>query len=233
LGSAEPDADDPIFNGAYDNASGVAVLLEIARALSGMEPTPRRSVLFLAATGEEQGALGADWFVHHPTVNRDGIVAAFDLDTLLMLHARQGVSAPGAGRSTLGRQVELAAGQLGLALDPGPPPESFPLPCAEHDAFLRGGFPALAMTGGSASDANTEDAEAIRGWMRDVYHTPGDDLNQPFDFEAGAGFVRLGYLLVRSVADSDERPLWIPGNPFAERYGRAGPRPYFVDRPPE
>jgi len=214
LGVDEPAEGGVIYNGAYDNASGVAVLLEVARALSGSERGPRRSVLFLASTGSEQGLLGADYFVHHPTVELDGIVAAIDLDTVLMQHALHDVTSFGAGHSALGREAERAVLQLGLVPGPDTLDEELPLPCSDHDAFVRGGIPSLSVAGGFERGADT------------------DGLDQPIDFEAGARFAQVSCLLTWLVADSDEAPLWIPGNIFAEHYGRSGPRNLFEDPPP-
>ncbi|MFQ5694404.1 MAG: M28 family peptidase, partial [Terriglobia bacterium] len=118
-GLGEPDeTGDTIYNGAVDNASGIAALLEIARAFAGLQPAPRRSVLFIATAGEEEGLLGAEYFAHHPTVSGEALVANINCDGNLMLYPPADVIAYGAEHSTLGGTVEQAAARLGLEVSP-------------------------------------------------------------------------------------------------------------------
>jgi hypothetical protein len=123
-GIGEPRQGDSIYNGALDNASGVAQMLEVARAFSQLSPRPRRSVLFIAVTGEEHGLLGSDYFAQNPTVPAAQIVANLNLDGGLILFPPADVVAHGAEHSTLGEAVERAAKRLELELSPDPAPAS-------------------------------------------------------------------------------------------------------------
>ena len=114
---------DPIYNGAYDNAAGVAIMLEVARALAESETPPARSILFLALGGEEKGLLGSDYFAEYPTVPMDRIVANVNIDMPLFIYPLADVVAFGAEHSSLKSPVERAAARAGLSLSPDPMPE--------------------------------------------------------------------------------------------------------------
>lgn len=123
LGIGEPVKGDKIYNGALDNASGSAILLEAAKALSKMEPRPRRSILFVLVTGEEARLLGSDYFARYPTVTKSAIVANVNVDEDEMLWPLRDIVAFGAEHSSLDRVVRKAAARLHLALSPDPMPE--------------------------------------------------------------------------------------------------------------
>lgn len=228
VGVGQPIADDAIYNGAYDNASGVAILLEVARALASLPKAPRRSVLFLAVTGEESGLHGSDYFARHPTVPPDRLVANVNLDMVLMLHPLREVIPFGAEHSSLKRTVEEAAGRLGIGVSPDPFPEQVLFVRSDHYSFVKQGVPAIFLTAGFRSDDPAVDGQALWGkWMQEVYHRPGDDMRQSIDFDAGAQFARLNFLIAYLVAQADEAPSWNAGDFFGERFGRkvaaAGP----------
>jgi len=217
LGISEPVGGDSIYNGAYDNASGVASLLEIANAFASLPEPPRRSVLFLAVTGEEQGLQGSDYFVRHPTVPRDKIVGNINVDMFLMLHPLRDVIAFGAEHSSLGPLAERAARRLGLAMTQDPFPQEVVFIRSDQFSFIRAGIPALMLdTGLQADDPAAATAAAVR-WLQTTYHQPGDDMKQAFDFEAGAQFVRLNFLVSYLAAQEDQAPHWNPGDFFGER----------------
>ncbi|HKH47383.1 MAG TPA: M28 family metallopeptidase [Thermoanaerobaculia bacterium] len=217
LGISEPVEGDSIYNGAYDNASGVASLLEIANAFASLPEPPRRSVLFLAVTGEEQGLQGSDYFVRHPTVPRDKIVGNINVDMFLMLHPLRDVIAFGAEHSSLGPLAERAARRLGLAMTQDPFPQEVVFIRSDQFSFIRAGIPALMLdTGLQADDPAAATAAAVR-WLQTTYHQPGDDMKQAFDFEAGAQFVRLNFLVSYLAAQEDQAPHWNPGDFFGER----------------
>lgn len=210
--------EDGIHNGAYDNASGVAVLLEVAAAMLSAAEPPRRSVLFAALTGEEKGLLGSEYFVENPTVDLEGLVADINLDMVLMFHPLKDVVAFGAEHSTLERVVECAARGVGVTVGPDPFPELAFFVRSDQYSFVRKGIPSIFLVSGF--DAGTDDGlEQFHQWMRDVYHTPADDMGQAFDFEAGADFARLNLLIATEVANAEERPRWNAGDFFGKRFG--------------
>jgi hypothetical protein len=221
LGVGEPVAGDAIYNGAYDNASGIAILLEVADALARLPVAPRRSVLFLAVTGEEQGLHGSDYFARHPTVPVERIVANINLDMVLMLHPLRDVIAFGAEHSNLGTVVEQAARRLGLAVTPDPVPEQAVFVRSDHYSFVKQGIPAIYLaTGLETGDAAVSGPELWGRWMQTTYHQPGDAMNQTIDFEAGAQFARLNLLITYLIAQQDQAPAWNPGDFFGEKFGR-------------
>jgi Zn-dependent M28 family amino/carboxypeptidase len=225
LGIGEPVGGDSIYNGAYDNASGVASLLEMANAFASLPTPPRRSVLFLAVTGEEHRLQGSEYFVHHPTVPRDKIVADINVDMFLMLHPLRDVIAFGAEHSSLGQTTEQAARRLGLAVSPDPAPEQVTFIRSDQFSFILEGIPSLFLNSGALSDDPAGGGPAIVQWLRTTYHQPSDDMSQTFDFEAGAKFVRMNFLVGYLVAQADEAPHWKPGDFFAEKHatGTAAP----------
>lgn len=211
---------DTIYNGAYDNASGVAVMLEVANAFTRL-PAPRRSVLFLAVTGEEEGLNGSEYFADNPTVPIDRIVANTNLDMFLMLYPLRDVVAFGAEHSTLDRVVREAAGRLGLEVSPDPFPEQVLFIRSDHYSFVKKGVPAIFLTVGLGSADPKVDSRAVWGrWMQEVYHKPGDDMSQAMDFGSGAQFAKLNFLISYMVAQEEKAPSWKPGDFFGDRFGR-------------
>ena len=218
LGIGKPVGGDSIYNGAYDNASGVASLLEMANAFASLPTPPRRSVLFLAVTGEEHRLQGSEYFVHHPTVPRDKIVADINVDMFLMLHPLRDVIAFGAEHSSLGQTTAQAARRLGLAVSPDPAPEQVTFIRSDQFSFILEGIPSVFLNSGALSDDPAGGGPAIVQWLRTTYHQPSDDMSQTFDFEAGAKFVRMNFLIGYLVAQADEAPRWNPGDFFAEKH---------------
>jgi len=222
LGVGPPVEGDAIYNGATDNASGTAVLLEIAQAFARLRQRPRRSVLFLAVTAEEKGLLGSDYFVHSPTVPFAGLVANVNLDGALMLHPLHDVVAFGAEHSSLAAAVEQAAHQLGLELSPDPMPEQALFIRSDQYSFVQRGVPAVFMVEGfKTGDPNRQGRALLMEWMQMRYHTPQDDLSQSLDFEAGAQFARVNFLIGYQVANQTPRPQWNAGDFFGEKFGLA------------
>ncbi|HEX6899729.1 MAG TPA: M28 family peptidase [Thermoanaerobaculia bacterium] len=220
IGVGDPVEGDATYNGAYDNASGIAVLLEMADALTRLPTPPRRSVLFLAVTAEEVGLQGSDYFARHPTVPSGGIVANVNLDMFLMLYPLKDVIAFGAEHSSLDATLKRAAGRLGIAVSPDPVPEEVIFTRSDQYSFVQQGIPAVFLTVGQQTTDPAIDAPALWGqWMRERYHKPNDDMNQPIDFESGARFAQLNFLLTWMVAQEDQPPSWNPGDFFGETFG--------------
>lgn len=221
LGIATPVDDDAIYNGAFDNASGSAALLELARAFSSLETPPRRSVMFLFLTAEEKGLLGSKYFAAYPTVPLDRIVANLNLDMLLVLYPLREVIALGADHSSLGQTAARAAARLGLQLGPDPFPEEVYFVRSDQYSFIRRGIPALAVGPGLQSEVGRDIKKMVSEWMRRVYHSPKDDLSQSIDFDAGAKLAQFYLLVGLEVANADQPPRWNAGDFFGERFGKA------------
>jgi hypothetical protein len=206
---------DTIYNGAMDDGSGVATLLDIARILrSGKRP--KRSVLFVAFTGEEPGLLGSTWFVRHPTVPRQGLVADVNFDVLLPLWRLTSVLALGDGESSLGDAARAVAGRQGLGVVPDPLPARNSFVRTDQYSFVRAGIPALALKFGFTP--GSEAFELEHRWRATRYHAPSDDIDQPglrpaeivrFDDYAAA--------LTTDIANADGRPSWLPTSIFGKR----------------
>ena len=221
LGVGEPQDGDAIYNGAYDNASGVANLLEVARAFSRLPRPPRRSILFMAVTGEEKGLLGSDYFASHPTVPAADIVAEINMDMFLTLFPVRDVVAFGAGHSSLDAVVREAAGQMGLEVGPDPFPEQVLFVRSDQYSFVRKGVPAVMLSAGiHSADERIDGRARLLEWLRTVYHSPQDDTKQPIDYEAAARIARVNFLVGDLVAEAPTRPVWKPGDFFGKQFGR-------------
>ncbi|HYM81017.1 MAG TPA: M28 family metallopeptidase [Candidatus Limnocylindria bacterium] len=221
LGITTPVRGDSINNGAIDNASGVACMLEIARAFATAPERPRRSILFLAVTGEERGLLGSEYFAAHPPMPIGNIAANLNLDMFLMLFPMRDVIAFGAEHSTLGTAVAKAAARLAIPVSRDPVPEEVIFVRSDQYSFVRRGVPAVFLVGGRESAEPSLDGEQIsKRWMQTTYHMPQDDLSQALDFESCARFARLNYLVGYLVANQEARPQWLPGDFFGEIFAQ-------------
>ena len=217
--SAGP-GEDAIYNGAIDNAAGVATLIEAARTFVESGKPPRRSILFMVNTGEERGLLGADYFANKPTVPAQQILSVVDLDMPLLLYDFTDVVAFGADHSTVANAVADAGKSMGIAVSPDPMPEQALFVRSDHYRFVLRGIPGiLLMTGYANGGKKTWD----RFWST-IYHKVNDDLSLPINWRAGARYGELNYRIARSLADSDQRPLWYQGDYFADRYAPGQPR---------
>ena len=214
-GIGAPVNGDRIYNGALDNAAGIAGLLEAARALADAPTAPRRSILFLAVTAEEKGLLGSEYFALHPTVPRDRIVAAVNLDMPVLLYDFTDVIAFGAEHSTLKGIVESALAGMDLALTPDPMPEQAVFTRSDHYRFVQQGIPSIFLsTGWNTAAGKGEGGKAFQRFLETNYHQPSDDLRQPIDVEAGAKFARVNYEILKAIANADARPAWNEGDFF-------------------
>jgi Zn-dependent M28 family amino/carboxypeptidase len=211
---------DHIYNGALDNGAGVAALLEVARAASAARDRPRRSMLFIATTGEEKGLLGADYFARHPTVPIGQIVGDVDLDMPLLLYPFTDVIAFGANHSTIGPLVAKAAAPMNVKLSPDPMPEQGIFTRSDHYQFVRQGIPAVFLATGMASGGDKIWSEFLNG----AYHSPRDDVTQNIDWEAGARVAEVNYRIAREMSDADERPLWFKGDYFGDTFAPGAAR---------
>lgn len=218
------DGSQVIYNGALDNASGVAILIETARALANVPHLPRRSILFLGVTGEERGLLGSEYFVRHPTVPRDAIVADINLDGAFMFHRLVDLWAFGAEHSSLGADVAQMAAAEHLKISPDPAPRQSGLVRSDQFSFIRGGIPSVFLfVGFETGDPAVDGVRQFTEWSGSVYHSPKDRFEQPFDFTVGAGLAAAAARLGLIVANRADRPAWNSGDFFGQRFaGKVG-----------
>ena len=210
---------DRINNGAQDNAAGIAVMLEVARLFAESGRAPRRSILFVAVTAEEEGLLGSDYFAQHPPVPPKSMVANINLDMPMLLYPFRDVIAFGAEHSSLGRTAARAAERAGLKLSPDPMPEQVIFVRSDHYSFVRQGVPAIYLiTGREAVDQNIDGAEAQVEFLRTRYHRPGDEADDQINYTAARQFAEVNYAIAREVTDADKRPRWNRESFFGELY---------------
>ncbi len=212
---------DDIHNGAYDNAAGIAAMLEIARAMAGMETSPRRPVIFAAVTAEEKGLQGSSYFAKHPPVPTAQIVANLNLDMPYLAFPMGDIEAFGAEHSSLLGSVVRATEAMGLALTPDSKPEEVRFIRSDQFSFVEEGIPALAFHSGSnSSDPNIDGGAMLEDFLKNHYHRPSDDLDLPFSAEGAERFVRAALLLGLFVAEEDVRPRWNEEDFFGEKFAK-------------
>jgi hypothetical protein len=204
LGTAATPVDgDSVFNGAMDNASGIATLIETAAAA---KKGFRRSVVFLAVTAEEKGLLGSRYFAHRPTVPASQIVANLNTDMFLPLFPMRSVIALGLEESDLAADLRRVAAGAGVEVLPDPEPERNGFVRSDQYSFIRRGVPALSPKLGFTKDS--PEHEAVKKWRMDRYHSVRDDSSQPVDRQAAVDFNRFSLSLVEAVANRPTRPSW-------------------------
>ena len=221
-GIGAPVDGDAIYNGAYDNAMGSALLIETARAFS--ESPARRSILLIAVTAEERGLLGSDYFAHYPTVPTDAMVANVNLDMPLFLYPVADIIAFGSEHSSLEATVADAISAEGFTLTPDPMPEENLFRRSDQYSFVRRGVPAAYLKPGFTSTDPTIDGKAVQNAHRKQhYHQPSDDLSRPVDWDSAVRFARANARIGYAIAEEDARPTWNEGDFFGEKFGRQGP----------
>ncbi len=216
---AAVDGDD-IYNGAYDNAMGVGLMLETARALKRMGT--RRSVLFAAVTAEERGLLGSRYLATHPPAGVEQMVAAVTLDMPLLLFPLKEVIGFGVEHSNLGQYVRPAAEAEAAILAPDPLPDEVLFVRSDHYSFVRSGIPGLFFFPGFGSaDAGIDGAALVHAHLGTHYHKPSDDMRRPVHWPSALKFARINARFAKAMADSVEPPRWAEGNFFAAQYLQA------------
>jgi Zn-dependent M28 family amino/carboxypeptidase len=211
--------DDNIYNGALDNALGVAIMFEAARILHGSRPAPKRSLLFIALTAEEKGLLGAEWFAEHPTVPVRSLVANINMDMPVLLAPSKDVVPIGIEHSTLKSALDTAAKELGVGLSPDPFPEEVVFVRSDQYAFIRAGIPAVYLNGGTQSVDGVRDPKlALRKFLREHYHQPSDEATLPIAYGDAMRLAKLNARIGQLIGDASERPRWNPGDFFGEKF---------------
>ena len=217
--NAKP-GEDVVYNGALDNAAGIATTIEAAREFVENGKAPRRSVMFVAVTGEEYGLLGAGYLAAHPTVPAEQIVGLVNLDMPLLLYDFSDVVAFGAEHSTIAKAVATAAASMKVASSPDPMPQETLFVRSDHYPFVRQGVPSVFLMTGYGNDGQ----QYWKRFLGSTYHSVKDDLTQAIHWEAGARFADLNYRIAREMADADQRPLWYQGDYFGDTFAPKQPK---------
>jgi len=223
LGIGEPINGDRIYNGAMDNASGSAVLLDVAASLKKSPEKLNRSLLFVFVTGEEKGLLGSKYFTAHPTVSADSMVADINVDMFLPIAPLNFLTVLGLNESDLGEQAAQVAESLGVRAQPDPEPQRNAFIRSDQYNFIRHGIPGLAMQ--VSFEKGTPEQKLFKDWLTERYHAPSDDLRQPVDLGAAAKYEEIVRSLMVRVADSRQRPQWKQDS-FFRRYAQTATGAY-------
>jgi hypothetical protein len=219
LGVAAPVKGDAIYNGALDNALGIGIMLETARAATLLNPRPKRSMLFIAVTAEEKGLLGADYFAKNPTVEKKNLVANINTDMPMLLTEMLDIVPIGMEHSSLRAPIERAANETGFLLSPDPAPEQVVFVRSDQFPFVRQGIPAVFVDGGViAKDKNIDGKILSKKFLDDNYHQPSDDLKQAIHYPTAAKMAAFNTRLGQLVADDPYRPRWNIGDFFGHKF---------------
>ena len=219
VGVGKPDATgDTIYNGAMDNAVGTASMLEVARRFQATGTRPRRSILFVAVTAEEQGLVGSEYYAANPTVPASSIIADVNLDMPIITYKFEDLVVYGADRTGIGPVVARVAAAEGVTLTPDPTPEEASFVRSDHYSFVRAGIPAVSLEPGPKGPGKA----AIADFLEHHYHEPSDQVTLPIDWSQGVRFVSINFAIARALADGDQRPVWNKGDFFGTLYGGLG-----------
>jgi Zn-dependent M28 family amino/carboxypeptidase len=209
LGIGAPVDGDSIYNGAHDNASGVAFTLEIAKVYAQLKTKNKRSIIFIFLAGEEIGMLGSAYFAAYPTVEKQNIVADINIDMPTIIAPLLSVSAIGSEHTTLIGSVLKAGAYLHVDVEPDPEPEQNRFVRSDQFSFVKEGIPAIRINNGNkTADGANNLKEKAQEWRAKNYHKPSDDINGPFDFEAARLYTQFNFLLGYFVAQDEVRPSW-------------------------
>lgn len=219
LGRGAAVAGDTIYNGAHDNAVGVAMLLEIARSLQRAGIKPRRSILFAAVTAEEKGLLGSDFLVEHASQRGRRLVAGINMDMPLVFAPLRDFVALGAEHSGLGALARQAASATGYRLSADATPEQVSFIRSDQFSFIRRGIPALVIKGGYQGREPDSDLATLRErFLIEHYHQPSDDLSLPIDYPTLADLARINLRIALTAANATQPPRWRPDDFFADKF---------------
>jgi Zn-dependent M28 family amino/carboxypeptidase len=213
LGVRTGEESDRVFNGAMDNASGIAVLMQIARELAKRK-APRRSVVFLAVTAEEVGLLGSRAYVAAAQARGQRIVANLNTDMFLPLYPLRQLMVFGLDESDLSDDVRAVANQVGIKVQPDPQPLRNRFIRSDQYSFIRAGIPSLATKVGF--DAGSPDAETERKWIAERYHAVADSADQPVDLSAVGRYEDVIRRLAVRIANRAQPPRWHDSSVFSQ-----------------
>jgi Zn-dependent M28 family amino/carboxypeptidase len=217
LGVGKPDATgDPIYNGAIDNASGCAVILDLARAWANTKPAPKRSIYFAAVAAEEQGLLGSAYLGQHPPIPAGRIALDLNFDAIPELGRVRDVTMNGIERTTFYPQAQKITKAMGLKIIPDPEPEQGHYYRSDHFSLGKVGIPAVSV------DAGVDVVGKPAGWGKKAsedyrehrYHQPSDQFDPKWDWSEAQQMAQLGFWLGWEAANAAAMPNWVPGDEF-------------------
>jgi Zn-dependent M28 family amino/carboxypeptidase len=218
VGIGEPVNGDRIYNGAMDNASGVAVLLVVAASLKKHPESLKRSLLFVFVTGEEKGLLGSKYFAAHPTVDAKSMVADINIDMFRPLVPLKLITVLGLVESDLGDAARQVAESEGVTVQADPQPLRNVFVRSDQYSFIRHGIPSLAL---DIAPSTPQEKQIYQDWLTNRYHAPSDDLDQPVDLASAGKYEDIIRLLMIKVASDPGRPEW-KADSFFRRYAEPG-----------
>ena len=215
VGIGAPINGDSIYNGAMDDGSGSALLLDTAASFKKNPEKLRRSILFVFVTAEEKGLLGSKYFAAHPTVPPKSLVADVNVDMFLPIVPLKVLRVLGLDDSDLGDRAREISQSQGVKVQPDPEPLRNLFVRSDQYNFIRHGVPSIIMSVGS--EPGSPEQKIFKDWLTNRYHAPSDDLNQPVDFDAAAKYEEIVRSLLINVANDDNRPQWKQDS-FFRRY---------------
>ena len=226
LGIGTPVNGDSIYNGAVDNASGCAMLLELARLWASLEQKPRRSALFLAVTAEESGLRGSEYYAAHPVIPPGRTAVALNFDAFFPFGRTKDVVVSGAERTTFWPQVQEAARRMNLIIDPDPRPEQGSYYRSDHFSFAKAGIPSFTVDEGDQYVGKPDGygQKMFEEFNAKHYHQPSDEYHDDWDFSGMEQIGRFAFLLGQSAANMDRLPTWNPGDEFLAARVKSGVR---------
>lgn len=209
-------SDDDIYNGAVDNATGVAAVLEMAERFASDETPPERSILALFVTAEEQGLLGSAWYAENPLVPLNQIVGGFNFDAMLPVGRTEDIVVIGYGSSEMEDILQDVVEDQGRHLSPDPSPEGGFFYRSDHISFARRGVPMLYAKDGSSHIEHGTDyvSQRATAYRLNAYHAPSDEYDPDWDMSGLVENTETAYEVARRLADSEDWPNWYEGNEF-------------------
>jgi Zn-dependent M28 family amino/carboxypeptidase len=217
IGIGEPINGDRIYNGAMDDGSGSALILDMAQSFKKNPEKLRRSILMVLVTGEEKGLLGSKYFAAHPTVAPKSIVADVNVDMFLPIVPLKLLTVLGLDDSDLGDHARAIAESQGVKVQPDPEPLRNLFVRSDQYNFIRHGVPSVIMS--VAPEPGSPEVKTFKDWLTQRYHAPSDDVNQPVDLAAAAKYEEIIRALLINTANGDHRPQWKPDS-FFRRYAQ-------------
>jgi Zn-dependent M28 family amino/carboxypeptidase len=216
LGRALAFSGDAIFNGAVDNATGTAGLLELARAFGEARPVPERSVLFVAFTGEEYGLLGSEYFAEHPTVPLERVAAGINIDGMSVNGRTNDVVVVGYGSSELEKDLEAAAAKQGRVLVQEPTPEKGYYYRSDHFNLAKKGVPMIYAKSGVDSVAHGKEWGLAQqaDYVSNRYHKPSDEFDPAWDLSGAVQDLEMYFAMSYAWSQESAFKNWYPGNEF-------------------
>jgi Zn-dependent M28 family amino/carboxypeptidase len=224
LGVGRAVVGDSIYNGAADNATGCAILMELARAWAAQSPRPKRSAIFLEVTAEEKGLLGSKYYAEHPVVPLGKTALDLNFDMILPLGTFESVVVNGAERTTAFDAVKAAAKKNGLEIEPDQRAHLGVFYRSDHFSLARAGVPAFSIAAGTRVKGKPADfaRRKMQEFNDKAYHSPQDEVRPDWDYSGFVVLANFALDVARTVASADGLPTWKPGDEFRPAREKSG-----------